>query len=105
MSSGPIGGAVEVTHADAGFLLSGREVYLAIQQREDFHPCRGQVGGSVFPYVLPLIASDGDGPRDLPEGFSFCARARRCGFSVVADPRVRPRPIVAQAIGWEEGFR
>ena len=102
MACGPLSSPIEVAYADAGFLFTWREVYLAIQQRQERSPCPRHTGGPFFPFFLPLIVPEEEGPRYLTEGFSFCVRARRCGFSIVADPRIRPRPIFPLATGWED---
>ena len=93
---------MEVACAEAGFLLSRREVYLAIQRQGELSPCRGRPGAPFFPFFLPLIAYEEGEARYLSEGFSFCVRARRCGFQILADPQLRPRSILTCAIGWEE---
>ena len=95
------GNPLIITYAEAGFLLSWREVYLAIQQSQDVSPCRKPGGRTFLPFFLPLIVHEDGDLHYLPEGFSFCVRVRRCGFSIAADRTISPRPIVSLPAGWE----
>jgi len=90
-----------VPYAECGFLLSWREVYLAIQQSPDVSPCRRPGESPFLPFFLPLIVHEDGDAHYLPEGFSFCVRARTCGYSIAADKSVRPRPIISLPCGWE----
>ncbi len=98
----PLSEALEVAHAEAGFLLTRREVYLAMTQRTDLRACSRRTGGTFYPFFAPLVVRESEAPEYLTASSSFCVRARRCGFSIVCDPRVRPSPIVPFAASWED---
>ena len=93
---------IERDDAGAGFLLTWREVYLMIREREGLLPCIAPGGGTFVPYFLPMIVWEGGESRYLSDNHAFTVRARRAGFRVVADPRIRVRPIASRATGWDD---
>jgi hypothetical protein len=57
----------------------------------------------VVPYFQPLIVDDGDGDHAyLGEDYSFCERARRCGYKIFADSTIRLQHIGLYGYSWED---
>ncbi|MEU7632694.1 hypothetical protein AB0C34_22320 [Nocardia sp. NPDC049220] len=96
------GGAMEIRYAAGGFLLTKRCVYEKIEQQEKLPTCNTQFGRPNVPYFLPLVIPDGENHWYLGEDFSFCERARRCGFTVHADTRLRLEHIGKYGYTWED---
>ncbi len=59
----------------------------------------------MVPYFAPLIAGQGEQARYLSEDYSFCERARRCGFRIMADTTIRLWHIGPYPYGWEDAGR
>lgn len=101
---GDEGSLLEILYAATGFLHTRREVYDAIAR--DLPVCNARFGRPVVPYFLPMCVPDG--PDDegehwyLGEDFAFCERARRRGFLIVADTRIRLRHIGRYGYSWED---
>ena len=55
-----------------------------------------------FPISPPLIREDDDGHWYLAEDFSFCERARQCGYKIMADTTIRLWHIGNYSYGWED---
>jgi hypothetical protein len=99
---GEAGGLLEIMYAPAGFLLTHRRVYAAMREHEKLPTCNERFGRPVTPYFLPMLAPDGAGHWYLGEDFAFSERARRCGFAVMADARIRLQHIGRCGYGWED---
>jgi hypothetical protein len=56
----------------------------------------------VVPYFLPLLLPDGTGHWYLGEDFAFSERARRAGFAIMADTRIRLNHIGKCSYSWED---
>jgi hypothetical protein len=96
------GGLMEIGYAAAGFLLTRREVYEAIARQEDLPVCNQRFSAPVVPYFLPLLLPDEDGTWYLGEDFAFCERARRSGFPIMADTRIRLGHVGSYRYHWED---
>src|SRR5262249_27563552 len=81
-------------------LHTRREVYEAM--RTELPLCNTRFGRPIVPYFLPMCVPDGDGHWYLGEDFAFCERARRRGFAVMADTRIRLRHIGRYGYSWED---
>ena len=93
----------ELKYTGTGFLHVRRQVYETIQQRLELRTCNGGFGGSpMVPYFMPMIVDTEAGPWYLAEDFSFCERARRCGFKIMVDTRVRLWHLGSYKYGWED---
>ncbi|WP_433785229.1 hypothetical protein ACQPX6_02640 [Actinomycetospora sp. CA-101289] len=99
---GSHGGLVEIRYAAAGFLLTRREVYEGIARHEELPVCNQRFRVPVVPYFLPLIIPDGDGSWYLGEDFAFCERARRSGFPILADTRIKLGHVGTYRYYWED---
>jgi len=99
---GEAGGLVEMLYAATGFLLVRREAYLTIQRQLNLPICNERFGRALLPFFMPLIHKIDDGHWYLAEDYSFCERARQCGFKIYADTRLRLWHIGTYRYGWED---
>jgi hypothetical protein len=97
---GPQGGLVEVRYIGTGFLFTHRRVYEAIAP--ELPVCNEGFGERVVPYFLPFVANSDKGLWYLSEDFAFCERARRVGYPILADTRIRLFHVGAHSYGWED---
>jgi len=101
LTFGEEGGLVRIAYAAAGFLLVQRRVFEALDQV--LPRCNEAYGHPVVPYFMPTVGEDDQGrPWYLGEDFAFCARARRVGFDVWADTRIRLEHIGRYRYAWED---
>ena len=96
------GGLMEILYGATGFLLVRRQLYEEMERRLQLPRCNVRFGSPVVPYFLPLVKADGDGHWYLSEGYSFCERARQCGYRVLADTTIRLRHIGGYGYSWED---
>lgn len=96
------GGLTEILYGATGFLLVRRQVYEEMERRLQLPRCNVRFGSPVVPYFLPLVKADGEGHWYLSEGYSFCERARQCGYRVLADTTIRLRHIGGYGYSWED---
>ncbi|MCX7417927.1 MAG: hypothetical protein NT013_00105 [Planctomycetia bacterium] len=101
---GPNGGLLAVRYAGCGFLLTHRSVYEAIQKRFDLPLCnhRPHRRPAFYPFFQPLVVPDEGGHFYLGEDYSFCERARQCGFEIMADSSQRLYHIGNYGYSWED---
>lgn len=96
------GGLLEITYAATGFLHTRRVIYEEMAKRLELPVCNEAFARPMVPYFLPLIVSRGDKPWYLGEDFSFCERARRCDYAIMADTTIRLHHIGRYGYGWED---
>lgn len=96
------GGLQEILYAGTGFLLAHREVYSQIQRQSELPVCNERFGRPTIPFFQPLIQPSDDGWWSLAEDYSFCARARQCGYRILADTMIRLWHVGQYAYGWED---
>lgn len=96
------GGLLEIRYGAMGFLQARKEVYLQMELQLKLPRCNQRFGEEVVPYFLPLVVEGVDGPWYLSESFSFCERARQCGYKVWADTSIRLGHIGSYAYSWED---
>lgn len=80
------GGLVECIYAATGFMYTHRNVYEKII--ETFNMKRVKIWGGrhyAHPFFYPLIIDD----HYVGEDFSFCHKAKKSGFKIMCDTRVR----------------
>jgi hypothetical protein len=105
LSFGTRGGAVEILYCGFGFALTRRVLYEAMQQQLGLPVCNQRFGSPLTPYFTPLVAGEGEQAWLLGEDYSFCERARRCGFRVMADTTIRLWRVGPYRFGWEDAGR
>lgn len=96
------GGLLEILYAATGFLHVRREVYENIKSRLDLPVCNQRFKKRIVPFFRPLVIADEEDSWYLSEDYSFCERARQCGYKVYADSRIRLFHIGNYGYGWEE---
>ena len=99
---GKEGGLIEILYAGAGFLHVRREVYLAIQKRQQLPMCNERFRAPMIPFFHSMVHPCEDGHWYLAEDYAFCQRARACGFKIMADTTIRLWHIGSHAYGWED---
>jgi hypothetical protein len=103
LTFGPKGGLAEIRWAATGFLYTKREVYDKIGETFDFPICDNEDGdGQFFPYFFPMIYRNGAVHNYLGEDYSFCERARQCGYKIYADTTIRLGHIGKYRYSWED---
>jgi hypothetical protein len=102
LTFGEGGGLAEVLYAPAGFLLVRRVVYETIQRQLALPVCNTRFSRPLIPFFQPLVLPDGDGHWYLAEDFSFCERARQCGFSIQIDTTLRLGHVGRYVYTWED---
>lgn len=96
------GGLLEILYAATGFLYTRRQVYLDLQAKLKLPVCNRKLGQPTVPYFLPFILPEGDDHIYLSEDYSFCERARRCGYRIFADTTIRLQHIGIYGYSWED---
>lgn len=96
------GGLLEVDYLPGGFLHTRREVYEAILDRFKLPLCNRVFGDAIYPFFLPQIIPYRGEHWYLPEDFSFCQRARECGYKMMLDTSIRLSHIGAYGYSFED---
>lgn len=99
---GEQGGVLEILYAATGFLLVRRQVYIDMQHQLELPWCNERFGPPIVPYFLPVVKCDGVGRWYMSEDYSFCERARQCGYRIWADTTIRLKHLGQYAYGWED---
>ena len=92
----------EIRYAGFGFIVTRREVYEVLRERLQLPECNQRFGQPMVPYFQPFAIPDGPGQWYLGEDYSFCERARQCGFQVMADTRIRLWHVGSYSFSWED---
>ncbi|BCK53294.1 hypothetical protein [Nocardia wallacei] len=98
---GKHGGLMEIRHAAGGFLYTKREVYEKIAVHEKLPICQRNTSPRI-PFFLPMVVDREDDTWYLGEDFAFCERARRSGFSIFADTRIRLEHVGRYNYSWDD---
>ena len=99
------GGLIEILYCGFGFVLTRRVLYETMQRQLRLPMCNQSFQTPLVPYFAPLIAGRGEEAWYLGEDYSFCERARRCGFRVMADTTIRLWHVGSYRFGWEDAGR
>jgi hypothetical protein len=101
---GASGGLVEILYAGTGFLHVRREVYDAMRQQLSLPACNEHFGPPHYPYFQPMIVEHpiSGGAWYLGEDYSFCERARQCGYKIMADTTIRLTHVGRYGYSWED---
>ncbi len=102
MTFGEGGGLAKIKYGATGFMHTRRHLYDEIQEHEQLPTCNKHFGRPVVPYFLPMAVPVGDNFWYLGEDFAFCERARRCGYDIIADTKIRLGHIGRRTYGWED---
>jgi hypothetical protein len=96
------GGLQEILYAGTGFLLVRRQVYMDMQRKLELPVCNERFGRPMIGYFQPLVRRSEDGWWYLAEDYSFCERARQCGYRVCADTTIRLWHVGQYSYSWED---
>ena len=99
---GKHGGLVEVRYCGFGFAHVRREVFEAVQKHAELPVCNLRFNSPLVPFFQPMTVPDPGGWWSLSEDYAFCERARRAGFSVMADTTIRLWHVGSYRYGWED---
>ena len=99
---GAIGGLTEILYAGFGFVHTRRHLYDEIQRQCELPECNTSFGSPMLPYFMPLAVPQGNGHWYLGEDYAFCERARRCGFKMMLDTKIRLWHVGSYSFGWED---
>ena len=100
---GAAGGLAEVRYCGFGFVHTRRAVYETVRARLGLPTLNQRFDRPLVPYFGPLAVRDAEpGGWYLGEDYSFCERARQCGFRVVADTSIRLWHVGSYRYGWED---
>lgn len=93
---------VEIQCAATGFLFITKEVYHSIIEKYNMPLCNTSFDQPCYPVFKPdnwLI----DGvDYYLGEDYSFCMRARECGYKIILDPSIKLGHIGSYVYSWED---
>jgi hypothetical protein len=98
---GQSGEVINVETAALSFLHVRRHVYDAIAAQLNL-PLVEEPGGAFVPFFVPTYRAVEDGYRFRNAAETFCGYARECGFSILADCRIRLWNTESYAYSWEE---
>ncbi len=100
------GGLIELLYCGFGFVHTRRVVYEIMQHELRLPICNKRFKGlPLAPYFAPLVVGEGEQAWYLAEDYSFCERARRCGFRILADTSIRLWHVGSYRYGWEDAGR
>jgi hypothetical protein len=99
------GDLVEIRYCGFGFVHTRRVLYETMQEKLGLPVCNQQFQSPLVPYFTPLIAGEGEQAWCLGEDYSFCERARRAGFRIMADTTIRLWHAGTYLYGWEDAGR
>lgn len=100
---GEIGGITEIKYAATGFMYVRCEVYNAIAKEYEMPLCNEEFGEGLIPYFMPMISTSASGkPWYLSEDFAFCERARKCGYPIYADTKIRLKHYGMYGYSWDD---
>lgn len=105
LAFGERGGPTAVRYVGAGFLLTRREVYDAIQRTFSLPVCNTRFGAPMVPYFLPMVIADparAGAYWYLGEDYAFCERARQAGHPTIVDTSIRLGHVGPYTYGWED---
>jgi hypothetical protein len=99
---GKTGGLVEVRYCGFGFTHVRRAVFETIRDKLELPTCNQRFKSLLVPFFQPMVVPEGEGNWSLSEDYAFCERARRVGFAVMADTRIRLWHVGTYRYGWED---
>ena len=96
----------EILYCGFGFTLTRRVLYETMKRQLRLPVCNRRFKEKpLAPYFAPLIEGEGEQAWYLGEDYSFCERARRCSFGVMADTTIRLWHVGSYRFGWEDAGR
>lgn len=99
---GKNGGLMEIRFSANGFLYTKRQVYEDIRKQFNMELCNAAFQHPIYPYFLPTVFEINDEYCYYGEDYSFCRRASKCGYKIMADTSIRLKHIGSYAYQWED---
>jgi hypothetical protein len=99
------GALIELLYCGFGFIHTRRELYETMQQKLRLPVCNQRFQKPLVPYFAPMIVGQVEEAWYLGEDYSFCERARRCGYHIMADTTIRLWHVGPYRYGWEDAGR
>jgi hypothetical protein len=96
------GGLKEVMCAATGFLYIKSHVFRIIKEKLDLPICNTSFSEPQIPFFQPSIWEVENQNCYLGEDFSFCMRARKCGFPIYLDTGIKLGHIGKYTYEWED---
>ncbi len=96
---------IEIRYCGFGFVHTRRTLYETMQRQLHLPVCNQHFQSPLVPYFGPLVSGEGERAWYLSEDYSFCERARRCGFRVLANTTIRLWHVGPYRFGWEDAGR
>ncbi|HEV3383834.1 MAG TPA: class I SAM-dependent methyltransferase [Gemmata sp.] len=96
------GGLEEIRYCGFGFTHIRREVFQTVQKQLKLPTCNKRFDSPLVPFFAPMEVDEPGGPWSISEDYAFCERARKCGFKVWADTRIRLWHVGPYRFGWED---
>lgn len=93
---------VEIQCAATGFLFIKSEVYEAIINRYNMPLCNTSFDQPCYPVFKPDDWIINGVNYYLGEDYSFCMRARECGYKIMLDPSIKLGHIGTYVYSWED---
>ena len=99
---GKQGGLIEMQFVGLGFAHTRAEVYSRMKEQFELPDCNQRFGPAITPWFQPSVVNDPLCTWYLGEDYSFCTRARMCGFKVMADTSIRLGHIGKYTWTWDD---
>lgn len=102
---GRSGGMVKVKSAATGFLLIRRTVFERIRKLFSLPLCNTSFDCPMYPFFHPQLFFEDGQWFYLGEDFSFCRQAKKAGYNIWLDTRIRLKHIGLYDYQWEDVVR
>jgi predicted O-methyltransferase YrrM len=96
------GGLGEIRYCGFGFTHVRSDVFRTVYKKLGLPTCNKRFGSPLIPFFAPMEVEEPSGPWSVSEDYAFCERARKCGFKVFADTRIRLWHVGSYRYGWED---
>lgn len=93
---------VEIQCAATGFLFIKKHVYYDIIERYNMPLCNTSFDQPCYPVFKPDNWNINGVDYYLGEDYSFCMRARECGYKIMLDPSIKLGHIGSYVYSWED---
>lgn len=95
---------VEVAVLATGFLFTRVEVFNSIKYKFNLKECNSSFNAPQIPFFQPGVWQDPKTNKHyyFGEDFSFCIRAKQCGYKIMLDPSIKLGHIGKYTYTWED---
>lgn len=96
------GGLEEVMCAATGFLFIKAEVFKTLEKKLNLPECNTSFSDPQIPFFQPAVWNVEGNNYYLGEDFSFCMRARQCGYQILLDTGIKLGHIGKYTYEWAD---